>query len=65
MVKKLATRDRRDRPPIAVTLRGDPDWKQWLLGLADHCRLDVATLIDKALVHYAKDEEYNQPAPLR
>jgi hypothetical protein len=52
-----------DKP--TVTLRGGPDWKEWLEGFADHCRLDVSKLIDKALIQYAKTEGYNREAPRR
>jgi len=54
-----------DRPAIAVTLRGGPDWKEWLEGFADHCRSDVSKVIDKALIQYAKSEGYNKEAPRR
>jgi len=54
-----------NRPSIAVTLRGGPDWKEWLEGFADHCRSDVSKVIDKALIQYAKSEGYNREAPRR
>jgi hypothetical protein len=54
-----------DRPGIAVTLRGSPEWKEWLEGLAFHCRLDVAKVIDRALIDYAKKEGYGREAPRR
>ena len=28
--------------PTALTIRGDLKWREWVDGLADHCRLDVA-----------------------
>jgi hypothetical protein len=53
------------RKPVAVTLKGSPEWKAWLEGLSEHCRLDVAKVIDLALVDYAKRAGYDSPAPLR
>jgi hypothetical protein len=70
MVK--ATKGRAGRKPsgeprksIAVTLKGGPEWKEWLEGLAEHCRLDVAKAIDRALIMMAKAEGYDRDAPPR
>jgi hypothetical protein len=54
-----------DRKTIAVTIKGDPAWKQWLEGLANHCRLDIAKVIDRAVIDYAKREGYAREAPRR
>jgi len=53
------------RKPVAVTLKGDPEWKAWLEGLAEHCRLDVSKAIDRALIQMAKAEGYEKEAPPR
>jgi hypothetical protein len=53
------------RAAIAVTLRGPPEWKDRVLGLADHCRMDVSKVIDRALIDYARKESYNEEAPSR
>lgn len=53
------------RKPVAVTLKGDPAWKEWLEGLAEHCRLDVSKAIDRALIQMAKTEGYEKEAPPR
>ncbi|MDR3618236.1 MAG: hypothetical protein P4L85_02725 [Paludisphaera borealis] len=53
------------RKAIAVVIKGGSDWKTWLEGLADHCRTDVAKVIDQALIKYAKDEGYDAEAPRR
>ncbi len=63
--KKKATRSAAGRKAIAVTIKGDPAWKAWLDGLADHCRSDVAKVIDMALIKYAKGEGYDREAPHR
>jgi hypothetical protein len=50
---------------IAVTLRGSPEWKAWVEALARHARLDVAKVIDRALVDFAAKEGFDQEAPER
>ena len=50
---------------VAVTLKGSPEWKAWLERFADHTRLDVAKLIDKALIHYAASEGFSEASPRR
>ncbi len=64
-VKRAAARQEAGRKAIAVVVKGGPEWKAWLEGLADHCRTDVAKVIDKALTEYAKSEGYDQEAPRR
>lgn len=67
MAKKSAARSKpaSDRKTIAVTIKGSPEWKDWIDGLADHCRLDVAKVIDRAVIEYAKTEGYDRKAPQR
>jgi hypothetical protein len=50
---------------IAVTLRGSPEWKAWVEALAKHTRLDVAKVIDRALIDFAAKEGFEQAAPER
>ncbi|MGZ5996115.1 MAG: hypothetical protein ACXWN0_10580 [Isosphaeraceae bacterium] len=50
---------------IAVTLRGSAEWKAWLEALARHTRLDVAKVIDRALIDLAKKEGFTEEAPAR
>ncbi|WP_165073262.1 hypothetical protein [Paludisphaera rhizosphaerae] len=50
---------------IAVTLRGTPEWKEWVERGAGHCRTDVAKLIDAALVDYLRAKGFDEPAPPR
>ena len=59
-VKPAAVKPPAERKAIAVVIKGGPDWKAWLESLADHCRSDVAKVIDKALIGYAKSEGYDQ-----
>jgi hypothetical protein len=66
MVKKKATpKSKPSRPALAVTVRGSGQWKQWIEELADHCRMDVSTLVDLALVDFAKARGFGTPAPKR
>lgn len=50
---------------IAVTLRGSQEWKSWLEALAKHARLDVAKVIDRAVIDFAKKEGFGPEAPKR
>ena len=50
---------------ITVTIRSGQEWKAWVDGLADHVRLDVAKVIDHALIDYANKHGYKPPAPRR
>jgi hypothetical protein len=49
----------------AVRLACSPEWKDWVERLADHCRLDVAKVIDRALIDYARKEGFDEEAPSR
>ena len=48
-----------------VSIRGSEEWRDWVGRLADHSRLKVADVIDRALLAYAKQEGFNEPAPRR
>lgn len=54
-----------DRPTIAVTLRGSPEWKAWIEAGARYCRTDVAKLIDAAVVDYLRARGFKQEPPER
>jgi hypothetical protein len=57
--------DPADRPPIAVTLRGRPEWKEWVERLAKADRSSVAGMIDRAMTFYAKSIGFTEKAPER
>jgi len=63
--KPAAMKPQADRKAIAAVIKGGPDWKAWLEGLAAHRRTDVAKVIDQALIEYAKSVGYEPEAPLR
>lgn len=48
-----------------LSIRGSGEWRDWVGRLADHNRLKVADVIDRALLAYAKQEGFNEPAPRR
>ena len=48
-----------------LSIRGSEDWRAWVGRLADHNRLKVADVIDRALIVYARQEGFNEPAPRR
>jgi hypothetical protein len=50
---------------VAVTLKGREEWKPWIEPLARHSRLDVAKLIDRAVIDFAKREGFEPEAPER
>jgi len=48
-----------------LSIRGSEAWRDWVGRLADHNRLKGADVIDGALVAFAKQEGFNEPAPRR
>lgn len=68
----LATMGRKKTDPpdsprrqVAVTIKGNEEWKEWLEGAASHCRLTVSALVDLAVTRYVKEEGYETPPPPR
>ena len=70
---EAAAPKRRGRPKASgespkgnvLSVRGSQDWRAWVGRLADHSRLKVADVIDRALLAYAKQEGFDEPAPRR
>jgi hypothetical protein len=59
---------RMGRPPspegaraIALTIRARPEWKEWLGRFAQHCRAEMAEVVDDALETYAKTKGFEPP----
>lgn len=50
--------------PIA-SLKGSPEFREWFVSLAKHHRLSPPLLIEHALVAFAKQSEFPEPAPER
>jgi hypothetical protein len=51
--------------PTALTIKGRPEWRDWVDRGAEFCRTDVAKLVDAALVEYLKQRGFDEPAPKR
>ena len=58
--KPAESRDPQRPIPIAV-LRGTPEYRDWLNGFAEHSRMPVSVLLDRALARLAKEEVYRDP----
>lgn len=54
-----------NRRPVAVTIKGNEEWKAWLEEAAVHCRLSVSSLVDLAVARYAKAEGFDKQPPER
>lgn len=53
------------RKPIAATLKGSDEWKQWLEEAASSTGLTVASFLDQAIREYAKLRGFNRQPPAR
>ena len=56
-------RPKREGPAreTVVALKGSAEWKAWLDGFADHCRLGLADTVEQSLLFYAKERSYGGP----
>lgn len=59
--KKAASAPR----PTALTIKGGLEWRAWVERGADHCRTDVAKLVDAALVEYLRSRGFTETPPKR
>jgi hypothetical protein len=48
-----------------LTIKGTEEWRAWLEGLGVHLRTPTSTIVDHALVRYAKEMGYTKEAPPR
>lgn len=48
-----------------ITLRGEPEWLEWLKRYADHLGVQTTTSIDIALREQAKRDGFDEPMPKR
>jgi hypothetical protein len=71
MAKKQSPRKKTNDPPynitkVALAVRGDPAWRNWVERLARHNRDSTLNdLVDDALIAYAKQTGFGEPAPPR
>ncbi len=54
-----------NRKPVAVTIKGTQEWREWVEEAAAHCRLSVSALVDLAVARYAKAEGFAKKPPER
>ncbi len=62
--KKPAVPDPGPRRTV-LTIKGTDEWRDWLLRLSDHLRTPTSTIVDHALVRYAKEMGFDEEAPKR
>jgi hypothetical protein len=48
-----------------VTIKGTEAWRVWLEGFSKHMRTPTSTIVDHALIEYAKAKGYTEEAPER
>jgi hypothetical protein len=63
--KKAAPAPEPTRRPVAVTVKGCPEWRTWVEQAASHCRMSVSALVDIAVARYAKEQGFNRKPPER
>jgi hypothetical protein len=63
--KPVAAKKPSGAKPTALTIRGGLDWREWVERGADHCRTDVAKLVDAALIDYLKAKGFGEDPPKR
>jgi hypothetical protein len=51
--------------PPALTIRGSLEWRAWVQRASEHCRTDVAKLVDAALIRYMKEQGFSEEPPKR
>jgi hypothetical protein len=70
MAKKRTVKASAPAPPpgprrTVLTIKGTDEWRLWLEGLGKHLRTPTSTIVDHALVRYAKEVGYSAEAPER
>ena len=48
-----------------LTIKGTDEWRGWLERLGDHLRMPASTIVDIALVDFAKAKGFKEEAPKR
>jgi len=48
-----------------LTIKGTDEWRVWLEGLGEFLRTPTSTVVDHALVRYAREVGYTREAPKR
>jgi hypothetical protein len=53
------------RLPVALTVKGSPEWKEWIEAGAKFCLTDVSKLVDIAVTKYLREQGFDKPRPDR
>ena len=48
-----------------MSLKGSPEWREWVRSFSKHMNMPATILIDQALKQYAKANEFDTPFPGR
>jgi hypothetical protein len=51
--------------PIALTIRGRVEWKEWVARLAEADRTSMNELVDRSLARYAREIGFREVPPER
>ena len=51
--------------PIALTIRGRVEWKEWVARLAEADRTSLNELVDRALARYGREIGFQEAPPGR
>lgn len=62
--RQRKTKDAEPRP-IALTVRGRVEWKEWVARLAVADRTSLNELVDRALISYARQIGFKEGPPQR
>jgi hypothetical protein len=66
MAKKIGRKASVSEPRRTVlTIKGTEEWKAWLEKFADFLRTPASTVVDHALIRYAKEAGFTEEAPKR
>jgi hypothetical protein len=50
---------------MIAAFKGSPEFASWLDSLVKHCRMPTSSVIENALIEYARIRGFNDPAPER
>lgn len=69
MAKKKASKTKakpvQERRAVAVTIKGNEAWRDWLEEASDHCRVTISAFLDSAAAEYAKMRGFTKEPPKR
>jgi hypothetical protein len=64
--KKFATQTTKSKPRrTVITIKGTDEWKAWFESFARFLRTPGSTVVDHALVPYAKESGFKDEAQIR